>query len=309
MKLFPVSIIFITIQKLLSQPFEEAISSHKDHFMISGPADDNADHEIVIAVNQLNIGELKRIVERISDPSDKEYGRHMSREELGYFTENKIAVESINKHLRGNGVVNIRKTLYGEYIIAKAPIQTWSKIFNTKFYKFEHIDGDFTIFRAMHYSLPVEWKDHVLFVLKMTQFPPPRVKKQVELITTLGQTISSQFDGYLYPAYINSFYGVTTNTGSSQATQCVYATAGQIFSPTDLAGFQNEFNLPVQPITTSIGGHVDGTACSNSANLAICEEANFDVQYLMAVSQSSPTTFWYGTRLKSIAATTCHIIQ
>lgn len=39
------------------------------------------------------------------------------------------------------------------------------------------------------------------------------------------------------------------------------------------------------------GGHVSDNACQNSLN--DCAEANLDVQYLMAVCQSTPTNYYY----------------
>ena len=42
---------------------------------------------------------------------------------------------------------------------------------------------------------------------------------------------------------------------------------------------------------SSLGGHVSNSACA--VNRQNCGEANLDVQYIMAVSQITPTTFFY----------------
>ena len=44
------------------------------------------------------------------------------------------------------------------------------------------------------------------------------------------------------------------------------------------------------------GGHVSGTACISFDS---CGEANLDVQYMMAVSQATPTTYYYFGRPSS----------
>lgn len=63
------------------------------------------------------------------------------------------------------------------------------------------------------------------------------------------------------------------------------------YSPSDLAQFQTAYGIPNDPVDTDIGGYQSDTACV--ANPNNCVEANLDVQYLIAVSQVTPTTYWY----------------
>jgi tripeptidyl-peptidase-1 len=72
----------------------------------------------------------------------------------------------------------------------------------------------------------------------------------------------------------------------------VYESLSQSYSPTDLKHFQKYFNLPIETISNDIGGHDADDACERNDG-EDCVEANLDVQYLMAVSQSTPTTFYY----------------
>jgi len=72
----------------------------------------------------------------------------------------------------------------------------------------------------------------------------------------------------------------------------VYETIGQTFSPSDLTLFQKQFSLPLEPVSHVIGGHSDNHACA-TAHGNNCIEANLDVQYLMAVANNVPTTYYY----------------
>jgi hypothetical protein len=49
---------------------------------------------------------------------------------------------------------------------------------------------------------------------------------------------------------------------------------------------------PTETVSRVVGGHTVEGYCPG---LIDCFEANTDVQYLMAVSQDVPTTYWYST--------------
>eukprot|EP00466_Bigelowiella_natans_P005681 jgi/Bigna1/40855/e_gw1.46.4.1 len=93
------------------------------------------------------------------------------------------------------------------------------------------------------------------------------------------------------PDLLNSFYSISTNEGSKSVSQALFESLGQYYSPSDLSTFQNYFKLPSEKVSKDVGGHASDTACSSNPNN--CAEANLDVQYMMAVSQVTPTTFWY----------------
>merc|ERR1712063_141352 len=92
------------------------------------------------------------------------------------------------------------------------------------------------------------------------------------------------------PAALKSFYKIT-GVGSASSSQGVYESLSQTASPSDLATFQRQFNLPSEKIARDIGGHVSDSACSINPNN--CAEANLDVQYMTAVSPITPLTYWY----------------
>eukprot|EP01033_Poteriospumella_lacustris_P005244 gene5244-3749_t len=90
--------------------------------------------------------------------------------------------------------------------------------------------------------------------------------------------------GYVTVAFLNQYYGISTNNGSSSYAQSVFETSTEYFAPTDLTLFQQHFQLHVQA-AVSIGNH-NTTSCPVSAtNTKSCFEGNLDIQYIMGVSQ------------------------
>ena len=63
--------------------------------------------------------------------------------------------------------------------------------------------------------------------------------------------------GEVTPEVLKSTYGIVNSTGSSLASQAVFSTTGQTFSPSDLTAFQTAFDLPYQSIAAFTGeGHM-----------------------------------------------------
>jgi hypothetical protein len=94
------------------------------------------------------------------------------------------------------------------------------------------------------------------------------------------------------PATLNTFYNISSNVGHRNATQLIYASINQTFSPNDLAQFQRELGVPQSPVTSDYNGHSDDSLCI--IDEGDCGEANLDVQVLTSLSQKpSPTTFYY----------------
>jgi tripeptidyl-peptidase-1 len=194
------------------------------------------------------------------------------------------------------------KTNYNEYVSAVATISTWEILFNTTFHSFEHtiidevlnVEKTVVYYRALSYSLPNSLIDHVSAVFNTVQFPDRFNSFPTNLVVKEYKSnakFSTQATGYATPSLINQVYAIKNNTGNQLVSQAIYAALGQSFSPADLTKFQQQYNLPVQSISNVIGGHKNDTACKVSSSN--CDEANLDVQYLTAVSQRTPTTFFY----------------
>ena len=243
-------------------------------------------HTVVFVTTQNNSEELLRILHDVSDPASVNYGQHLSREDVTKMTINAEAFDSVVKFVNSRGASVVSKTLNGEYITCDAPLSVWEGMFNCEFFMFHQSGKDDAItqtVRAESYFIPRDLEPHVKSVFNTVQMP---YRPSNHRIANLQDS-----SPYVTIETLNSAYNLGTSTGSTSSTQGIYATIDQNFSPNDLSDFQLYYNLAVQAVSTSIGGHVSSQLCVT--NPTSCTEANLDVQYIMATSTVSPTTFWY----------------
>ena len=282
---------------------EKSVTLSLGHaFAMGNRASPNATHDVVFVVKHRNLDDLSRILDENSDPSSTNYGRHWSREEVANLTSNPDACESVTKYLIEQRATIISTTKYGDEITARAPISMWEKMFQTRFYTYSYsLDGaqgndsssrsnrkDFV--RTAKYYLPGCLDEHVESVFNTVQMPMLRHNSIISKETSSSNKLQA-VTGYITPALLNKAYHINSNKGHPRATQAVYESIGQYFSPADLAQFLRYYSLPVVPVNMSIGGHSNtSTYCRYHAD--DCAEGNLDIQYMMAISQS-PTTYYY----------------
>eukprot|EP00598_Pedospumella_elongata_P007545 CAMPEP_0184969134 /NCGR_PEP_ID=MMETSP1098-20130426/1976_1 /TAXON_ID=89044 /ORGANISM="Spumella elongata, Strain CCAP 955/1" /LENGTH=558 /DNA_ID=CAMNT_0027490869 /DNA_START=52 /DNA_END=1728 /DNA_ORIENTATION=+ len=273
---------------------EQSLLDARDDLSQSGYPLASAEHEVVFAVNQKNIDQLEKILFEVSDPKHEKYGKFLNRQEVANLTSNAVGTQSVSNFLNKNGIRIVKSTPHGEYITASAPVSQWERLFATTFYTFNQRDAKKPVTRAHHYSIPSELADHVSAVFNTVQLPP-----RVPAKKALSQKVEGKA-GSITPALLNSYYDITSNKGSPKVSQAVFESLGQYYSPSDLSLFEKTYNIPQQDIAVDIGGYVSDSECVADANN--CIEANLDVQYLIAVSQTTPTTYWYEDAADSFLA-------
>lgn len=221
-------------------------------------------HDVVFAIKQNNLDVIETILLEVSTPNHEKFGKHLTREEVYHLTKNSEAEKEVEKYLRENGAEIVKKTPYGEYIVARGPISLWEKLFNSNFYLYEKIESGQRFVRAHEYSIDSQLDAHISTVLQTVQLPA-RYNKQFIKEVKVGAT------GQITPQVINSYYNVTTNNGLNLGSQAVFESLGQYYSPADLSQFQQTYSLPVEPIAQDIGGYSSDSQCKTNANN--CAEA------------------------------------
>ena len=250
---------------------------------------------VVFAIKQLNTELLSDLLLKISDPNNDDVNKYLSREEVADLTANPEATKRIQTYLKKNGLQVLSTTLYGEYITASGTISLWEEIFSTKFYTFQHFeDKEDRIIRSRKYHLHHSIASDISTVFNVIDLPFPRsLRKQQEQSKEdpiVLASSSSIYQGYIYPSMLKSYYRIPSSGGNNKASQCIYASIGQSFSPADLSNFQSTFGTGAAVVFNVTGGHMNDTACL--VNYDNCNEANLDIQYIMAVAPNVPTTFW-----------------
>jgi len=278
---------------------ESGLFENRNDYVKSSSDSRDAIHEVVFAVKQRNLDLLENYLYEVSDPKSSKFGKHWNRAQVANLTSNSVGTDFIANYLKTNGAEITDKTRYGEYITAQAPLSLWEKLFATTFYSFKHAENAHKpIFRALHYSIASELEEHVSAVFNTVQLPPRMAPKKMLKPRDMKSGVAAS--GSITPALLNSYYEITSNVGNSLASQSVFESLGQYYSEADLAQFQGTFELPAQTVSVDIGGYESDSQCVSDPNN--CGEANLDVQYMIAVSQVTPTTYWYESAVDSFLA-------
>ena len=250
-------------------------------------------HEVVFVIRLRNMDGLTRILHDVSDPESLNYGQHLTRDQVTNMTINIESRDAVLQYLSSSGLAVKMVTSGGEFVIAEAPVTVLEKFFKTEFYHFEmssesgHNRG---FVRADSYSVPSELDIHVESVLNIVEVPNDAHVPILEP-KTRSESFETSGTSSINPATLRSFYNMSVKaTGSSKSTQMVYAAIKQYFSPSDLRSFQIITSSTVLA-ATSIGSHSSDSVCASSPDS--CLEGNLDIQYIMAMSPGSATTFWY----------------
>ena len=288
-----------------SHIYKESIPSYSTRSDLIKRVSLNDDHihEVVFVVRQNNMNELIKTLHDVSDPFSRNYGKHMSSEQVAAMTTNPVARNAIADHLNEIGATVTSETMNGDFISASAPVSVWAKVFNTEFFLFhlEQPSGEVEeIVRAESYYVPKVLHKHVDCVLNTIEIPVIRSNsKKVEISRSdrrLKNKLLGHFEGagYNVPSSLRKYYNLSDVHGSNLSTQAAAAMGGNYFSPNSLAYFQA--NISHQPAQEALlfGGFV-----SEDPTLEY-DESSLDVQYLMGMSPISPTTFWHARGLMSL---------
>ena len=264
-------------------------------------ASGNDIHEIIFAVRQKNLDELKQILYDVSDIESANYGQYLTKKEIADLTYDVKPHVAILQYIKHIGATVVAESIHGEYVTAHAPVSVWETVFNTEFFTFHHShkegESPLKIVRAEKYFVPAELHAHVVSVFNTIPMPmaiwgAPIIERKSKVSNSSsirGQVLT----GYTTLALLNDIYKIDSNVGNSLSSQAAFETIGQYFNERDLNVFQTRNSIPNQPVTTKIGAHIDDMNTICSADYRTCMEANMDIQYLMAISQVSPTTHWY----------------
>jgi tripeptidyl-peptidase I len=290
-----------------SHIFKDSIASRsiRDDLVRGGRLHNDHVHEVIFMVHQRNMEDLKSILDDVSDPLSRNYGKHMTREQVVEMTANPEGRDATVAYLHSMGATVVSETLCGEYITAAASITVWEEVLQTEFFTFHQtqLDGKvLSMVRAEGYSIPFELHPHVMHVLHTVDMPLAtqssthrsrhRMEEQEQESTNTGHGrfhVTGDWQA-VSPRKIKAYYNTSTHHGSSKSTQAVYETGGQNLSPVDLKLFQADYGL-VSQSAIIVNDHNNHTLCVIDGRN--CGESNLDTQYIMATSQYSPTTHWY----------------
>jgi len=97
--------------------------------------------------------------------------------------------------------------------------------------------------------------------------------------------------GYITPSLLNSYYDIFTNDGHNLATQSIFSSSNQYFSPANIASFQQAYNIPAHPVDADPNHRSSSFQCIS--NPSKCQESNLDLEYILALAQNTYTSLVY----------------
>jgi len=243
---------------------------------------------LVFTVRQQNLDKIERILLEVSDRNHPNYGNHLTAEEVGDIVRDTEALKGTQAFLRRHGITKFRTTLKGDFVVARMTVAKAEELLDCEFFHFHSAAKNMDIIRTLSYTLPLAVYHYVDSIGYTIQFPPTLIPTPI--IRHYGSGIKNAADGTATPDLIASYYHITSRTVQNQgATQSLFESLGQDFSPADLSSFQSKYNIPSNPVKTVIGPNKAGACSANPNN---CVEANLDVQYIMAIAEGAPTTYW-----------------
>jgi tripeptidyl-peptidase-1 len=266
----------------------------RDDYRIVASAQGAETHELTFAIKQKNLDKLEAKLYAVSTPGSEEFRKYLSYEEAHALTANPDAARVVSGWLMEHSVTVTSMHSHGHYVRASANVSTWERLLTTSFSHLINREGSGQVLRATaDVHVPSHLSTLVTGILRATSLPPRRRQAhKLEQLTLSDEAKTSKVaQGSITPAVLKSYYNVGSAEGSTSSSQCVFESLGQYYSPDDLSTFEQDFGIPTEKVTTDTGGHASSSQCSFNPNN--CAEANLDVQYMIAMSEVSPETFWY----------------
>jgi len=282
----------------------ERRESIPDGFVKVGPAPADQTLTLRLGLKSGNMEGLEQRLYAISTPSNSDYGKFLSQDEIDAFVAPaQDAINAINSFLTLNGITTTSLTPAGDVLSISVPVSKANHIFDTSFDTFRHLETNTESVRTLEYSIPAPLQDILEFVHPTTTFPQfldrlPIASVPAANLHNLTSDASSSPDAVpascsstITPQCLQALYGIPTT--SATQTSNVLGVSGYIGSyanKADLSLFLKKFR-PDLPSSTSFGLQtLDGGQNPQDVSLA-GDEADLDVQYTVGVASNVPVVF------------------
>jgi len=228
----------------------------------------------------------------VSDPKSPFFGRYLSLSAVNQLMHNAEGQDAVVAFLTSHGISRSSiEVMPNNFVRVSVDRQVAETLLHTQFHYFQHPSRKASVLRADRYALPASLASHIDFV-STARFPSVR-PGPMRHTAKFGSSSAVAGDfppGFTVPAILFQYYNIATPKVSNQgATQSVYESLQQSYDPKDVQAFMTGFGLSYSPMVKVIGPN-NPSDCSNNPDN--CVEAELDVEYIQALAQNSPTTYW-----------------
>jgi tripeptidyl-peptidase-1 len=248
-----------------------------------GPAEPSDVMEITFLLKIRDRAALERKFWTVSDPQHSDYQNYLTLEQVSDLVRpSQEKVDALLAWFQSHGIVDWNTVPNGDAYTIKATVQKVEAMLNVALEKFASShDANMHIVRSRAvYSLPRSLRNIISVVAGISNFPSPRQIRQQKL-----KRGADQF-GFVTPSVVQRELGIPVGTvgTNSNNLQAVAQFLEQYYSPSDLSSFQQQMNVPVQPVAKVIGNN----QVNNPGT-----EASLDIEYIMSTGRGVPTWFIY----------------
>ena len=261
---------------------EPELIKERNNWLDVGLPDQDHELRVTFAIKQTNPEWLEQKIRAVSYPDSPDYGKYMNFDEIAQYVHGRPeSVEAVLNTLQTAQVPTsmVDFTLGRDFAVARMSVKSAERLFSAFFREYENTDCESKIVISESITLPSSLEGHVDFISGITGFPMCK-KKQIKKDPSriLNATFLSISPPTIAVDYNTSSY-TSTNPSNSQA---VAAFLKQYFDPTDLAKFQERYDIPKKPISKVVGKNLPDDPGA---------EANLDVQYISATGRGVDTWF------------------
>lgn len=234
---------------------------------------------ITLVLKQSNLKALETLVLDVSDPTSKNYGKHLTAAQVNEMTRPlPETYRLVHQWLQSENLAGkARATQGGSALKIDATVKDVERAFNTKV---DMVTNGMKVkARAGDYTLPAGLEEHVVAVFGMHGLPLPHNKF----------VASANGPASVTPEVIGKTYNTSNAHGSSNKKnrQAVGEYQGQNALDTDTAAFFQKYVKGASAEDAKLY-KVVGTDSQGYAGV----EASLDVEYIMGVAPKILTEFW-----------------
>ncbi|KAJ6035916.1 hypothetical protein N7540_000195 [Penicillium herquei] len=245
--------------------------------------------QLSIALTRKNLDRLDYKLSKLSTPGNAQYGQWMNKDDIdSYFPITNDA--AVVAWLQGADISDITRN--GALLSFAGNVGTINKLLDTEFAYYKK--GSAVKLRTTQYSIPDELSQYIELISPTVYFGQPHgsnsvpsqphkhVTRSAATNTTLARCEESITAACLQRMYNVGNYSVNLSAGS----RIGFASFdNESASYSDLAKYEAINNIPSQNFTTQL---INGGVNNQSFNLDGNDEANLDVQMVIAVSNPLP---------------------
>lgn len=165
---------------------------------------------VALKTNSRSTNALKSALYDVSLPNSKNYGNHMSLEEIQRLTSPaQRTVKAVREWLQSAGISSDFVKGHSDWLKASGTVRAWERALETTFYTYEQ--NGVRLPRCESYSVPMSMREHVDLIADIKRLPQQRMVQR------------SAREGFVTPSVLRTLWNVPSGTFCALSLCCAIA--------------------------------------------------------------------------------------